>query len=126
MFKKSSRVLLVTLLLFVLAGATYAFAADNTVEASFAGDGSKTISGYYVVDVNYILTTGFEAIESVGFKLEDNIGANLTASKVAASLTTGGTLVPCTSSDSGTTWSCPFSGSVSVLEADLLRVIAVQ
>ncbi len=31
MFKKSSRVLLVTLLLFVLAGATYAFAAANTV-----------------------------------------------------------------------------------------------
>jgi hypothetical protein len=126
MFKKSSRVLLVTLLLFVLAGATYAFAADNTVEASFAGDGSETISGYYVVDVNYNLTSDFEDIDSVSFKLEDVDGNNLTATKVAASLTTGGTLVTCTTSDSGTTWSCPFSGSVSVLEADLLRVIAVQ
>ena len=125
MFKKSSRVLLVTLLLFVLAGATYAFAASNTVEATFAGDGDESISGYFIVDVQYSLTTDFEDIESVSFKLEDSTGSALTAGKVAASLTTGGTLVECDSSD-GTNWSCDFSGSVSVLNADLLRVVAVQ
>jgi hypothetical protein len=126
MFKKSSRVLLVTLLLFVLAGSTYAFAAVNTVEATFAGDGSGTISGYYIVNVNYDLTTSFENIDSVSFKLEDALGTDLTASKVAASLIDGGALVECSSTDGGTNWSCPFNGSVSVLAADLLRVVAVQ
>ncbi len=42
MFKKSSRVLLVTLLLFVLAGATYAFAASkHRSMIHYAGDGQR-------------------------------------------------------------------------------------
>ena len=53
MFKKSSRVLLVTLLLFVLAGSTYAFAAANTVADSYAGDGEGAISGYDVSNIHY-------------------------------------------------------------------------
>ena len=116
MFRKSSRVLLVTLLLFVLAGSTYAFAATNTVPPTFAGDGEGGISGYTVSNITYSTSEG--NLTGVSFDL------NSTASVVQASVLDGSTLVACTSSD-GTSWSCPFSG-VSVLDADMLRVVAVQ
>jgi len=119
MFKKSSRVLLVTLLLFVLAGATYAFAATNTFPetAGYAGDGSATISGYVVTNIQY--TTSGANLTAVSFDL------NASASNVQASVVAGGTLVPCSDSGAGKSWSCSFSG-VTVLDADSLRVVAVQ
>ena len=122
MFKRSSRVLFVTLLLFVLAGATYAFAATNTVEATFAGDGSEDITGYDVVDVSYKLDTNNLAnIGEVSFTLD-----NATASEAAVSLVSGGTLFSCTSSD-GNDWTCDVSaGNITALSANLLRVVAVQ
>lgn len=122
MFKRSSRVLFVTLLLFVLAGATYAFAAANTVEATFAGDGSEEITGYDVVDVSYKLdTSNLANIGEVSFTLD-----NATASEAAVSLVSGGTLFSCTSSD-GTDWTCDVSaGNITALSANLLRVVAVQ
>ena len=119
MFKKSSRVLLVTLLLFVLAGATYAFAAANTVPPTFAGDGQGVISGYVVTDVNYVLDSNPALISSVDFTLD---GA---ASVVQISLVDGGAFFPCGNS-SGFDWTCNVGGNVSVLDANLLRVIAVE
>jgi hypothetical protein len=115
MFKKSSRVLLVTLLLFVLAGSSYAFAASNTVPPTNAGDGNGIISGYTVSNIVYSTSNG--NLTSVSFTLSGN------ASVVQAAVVTGATPVACTGS--GTTWSCSFTG-VTVLAADLLRVVAVQ
>jgi len=121
MFRKSSRVLLVTLLLFVLAGATYAFAATNTFPetAGYAGDGNATISGYVVINIQY--TTSGGNLTGVSFDLDAS------ASTVQAHVVNGSTPVGCsdTSSGAGTSWSCSFTG-VTVLQADLLRVIAVQ
>jgi hypothetical protein len=119
MFKRSSRVLLVTLLLFVLAGATYAFAATNTFPetAGYAGDGSATISGYAVTNIQY--TTSGENLTGVSFDL------NASASNVQASVVAGGTLVLCSDSGTGKSWSCTFTG-VTVLDAVSLRVVAVQ
>lgn len=117
MFKKSSRVLLVTLLLFVLAGSTYAFAATNTVDATFAGDGSGTISGYHVSGITYSTAGG--NITGVTFTLD------YSASVVQASLN-GGTLSDCVESSTvSNSWSCSLSG-VSVADAASLRVVAVQ
>jgi len=119
MFKKSSRVLLVTLLLFVLAGSTYAFAAENTVPKTFAGDGSGDISGYVVTNIQYTTSNG--NLTAVSFDLDES------ANVVQASVVTGVTPVGCsdTSSGAGTSWSCSFTG-VNILQADLLRVVAVQ
>ncbi len=117
MFKKSSRVLLVTLLLFILAGASYAFAASNTVPASFAGDGSSTISGYTVTNVHYVLADNPANIGSVTFTLSSP------ASDVRISLD-GTNFVTCANS-SGSDWSCSVTG-ITVLSAANLRVIAVQ
>ncbi|PKO05020.1 MAG: hypothetical protein CVU41_14005 [Chloroflexi bacterium HGW-Chloroflexi-3] len=116
MFKRSSRVLLVTLLLFVLAGATYAYAAENTVPPTFAGDGEGTISGYTVSNIAYSTSGG--NITGVSFNL------NASATVVQAAMD-GGTLVTC--SGATTSWSCDFSGSpVSVLSASSLLVVAGQ
>jgi hypothetical protein len=121
MFKKSSRVLIVTLLLFVLAGSTYAFAAQNTVPSSIAGDGQGDISGYDITDIHYELNDA--DIETVTFDASNTEG--LTATDVKISLVTDGDFFTCDYSG-GDSWSCDVSGSVSVLEADLLRVVAVQ
>lgn len=122
MFKKSSRVLLVTLLLFVLAGSTYAFAATNTVLETFAGDGEGQISGYTVSAVTYTTTGSY--ITGVSFSLDG------TAKTVQAAIGTtfdpvDNDLVSC--SLSGSTWSCTFPGDyVTIEEAEGLRVVAFQ
>lgn len=121
MFKKSSRVLFVTLLLFVLAGATYAFAASNTVEASIAGDGQGEIYGYDITDVHYVLDGA--DIDAVTFTATNSEG--LTATDVKISLVTDGDFYAC-SNTSGNVWSCDVNSAVSVLDADFLRVVAVQ
>jgi len=121
MFKKSSRVLFVTLLLFVLAGSTYAFAATNTVPPSIAGDGQGVISGYAITDVHYELDGA--DIDAVTFTATNS--EELTATDVKISLITDGDFYTCTIT-SGNSWSCDVDSEVSVLEADLLRVVAVQ
>lgn len=121
MFKKSSRVLLVTLLLFVLAGSTYAFAAENTVEATYAGDGEGGISGYKVTNIVYTTENG--DITGVSFSLDVSATTVQAAVGDATPVTT--TLVDC--DGGGTSWACDFSGSpVSVFDAAGLRVVAVQ
>ncbi len=119
MFKKSSRVLLVTLLLFVLAGSTYAFAGTNTFPEglSYAGDGNEGISGYEVTNIHY--TTSGGNLTAVSFTLDAS------ATTVQAAVVDGGTLYTC-GLTTGTSWSCPITDTVTVLAADLLRVVAVQ
>ena len=120
MFKRSSRVLLVTLLLFVLAGATYAFAASNTVPETYAGDGEGGVKGYNVTNIHYVVNGA--DIESVTFSVVDEDGG-LTATDVKASMDDGTTWSNCTIGGNG--WTCNISG-VTVLSATSLRVIAVQ
>jgi len=115
MFKKSSRVLLVTLLLFVLAGSSYAFAAGNTGLDSFAGDGTGDISGYAVSNLQY--TTSAGNVTAVSFSLDN-------PARVVQASINGGTLNAC--SLATTTWTCNFSSPVTILAATSLRVVAVQ
>jgi hypothetical protein len=121
MFKKSSRVLLVTLLLFVLAGATYAFAATNTFpdEAGYAGDGSGTISGYDVTNIHY--STSGDYITGVTFTLDAG------ASVVQAGLNDSSLVACSAASVPNTNWSCNLTATnVTILNALSLRVVAVQ
>ncbi len=118
MFKKSTRVLLITMIMFVLAGATYAFAAANTVPASYAGDGEEDISGYIISNVHYALTGS--DITGVTFTLDND------AATVNVGLVDGGTMYTCSVSG-GTSVTCTIAaGAVSVLDADMLRVVAAQ
>lgn len=49
---------LIALIVLIIAGSTYAFAAQNTIALSAAGYKAQVISGYAVSDIIYDLTTG--------------------------------------------------------------------
>ncbi len=119
--KPRLRLLYPLLLALVLAAVTFAYAAANTVPASYAGDGSNTISGYTVSNVHYVLdTTNPAVISAVEFTLT---GGN-PAQTVKIQLTSNGSWYTCTLS--GSTYSCNVGGGVSVYDAGILHVVAAQ
>jgi hypothetical protein len=122
MFKfRSSKMFVVVLIVLVLATSAFAFAAANTVPASYAGEGASTTSGYTVSNVVYNLNaTTASNIDSVSFTL------NAAASTVKIRLVTTGSYYSCTN-PSGFNWSCATtSPQATVAAADELRVIATQ
>jgi hypothetical protein len=121
--KKSSRFFAIVLLALIMAVATYAFAAANTMPASSsAGDGQTGISGYTISNVHYNLNAGNPAnIDSVTFTIAP---AMVAGGSVQAQLVTGGTWFACTGIP-GANISCTTTG-VTALAANNLRVIAAQ
>ena len=125
MFKRrnrSRRFVGTLILTALLAVSAYAFTAQNTVEASQAGDGTAMISGFDVTGVHYNLSaTDPASIGSWEFDLDGT--ATDVQSKVDS---TSSTYAPCT--NAGTHWTCtPGAGDEpTVLAADELRVIAVS
>ncbi|MCC7365407.1 MAG: hypothetical protein IT303_13660 [Dehalococcoidia bacterium] len=102
----------------VVAVSAVGFAASNTVSPTLAGDGSNTISGYTVSDVDYVLdATDPSLLASVDFDL------SAAASSVRASVTGSAPYATCTSTG-GNGWTCPVTDSV--LSVDELRVIAAE
>jgi len=119
------RSIAILMVVLVFASTAYALAASNTLnDAGYAGDGNNTISGYEVTGVTYNLNAGDPSlVASVEFDLD------AAASDVQASLTD---LLPVPTetfadscSNSGTHWTCTFTG-VTALNADSFRVIAAQ
>jgi len=119
--KKSMKVFVLVVMVLALSGFTYAFAAANTMPtASYAGDGSVTISGYIISNVNYDLDNSTPVeIDNVEFTL------NAPASTAMVSLVTGGTWFPCVLDGAGTTATCAITG-VTVLAANSLQVVAAD
>lgn len=116
---RSSKLFVVVLMVLVFATAAFAFAASNTVPASFAGEGASVTSGYTVSSVTYNLNaTTPSDIDSVSFTL------NAAAGTVKVRLITTGSYVNCTNS-SGFNWTCNTTG-VTVNAADEFRVVATQ
>ena len=116
---RSSKFFVVLLIVLVFATAAFAFAASNTVPASFAGEGASVTSGYTVSNVAYNLNaTTPSNIDSVSFTL------NAAAGNVKVRLITTGSYVNCTN-PSGFNWSCTTAG-VTVNAADEFRVVATQ
>lgn len=106
----------------VLAAGAYAYTAQNTVEASRAGDGAAVISGYDVTGVEYTLNaTDPSVIDAVSFTTD--AAATTVKAKVVSAETA---YADCTSGD-GTTWSCDLTAtSPAVGAADQLTVIATS
>jgi hypothetical protein len=121
--KKSSRFFAVILLALIIAVATYAFAAANTMPASSnAGDGETGISGYTVSNVHYTLNAANPAnIDSVSFTLNP---AMVAGGSVQVQLVNGGAWFNC-SGIPGASITCTTTG-VTALAANNLRVIAAQ
>jgi hypothetical protein len=117
---RSLKVLVVLMVVVVLAGSAYAFAAANTVPSTQAGDGSGTISGYTVSNVAYNLNSSDpSALDSVDFTLSA-AATNVQIKLVSA----GSTWYACTVV-TGNDWTCDTSGA-TVLSMDELRVVATS
>ncbi len=115
---RAFKVLVIALVAFVFAGIATAFAAANTVPASYAGDGSGTISGYTVSNIQYTLNAANPAnIDAVSFTLDAAAGT------VRIQLN-GSTWYSC-SNTGGNNWSCTTTGE-TVQGATSLRVVATQ
>jgi hypothetical protein len=122
MFKfRSTKMFVSILMVLALATAAFAFAATNTVPASYAGEGASTTSGYTVTNVVYNLNaTTASNIDSVSFTL------NAAAGTVKIRLVTTGSFYSCTN-PSGFNWTCnTTSPQATVSAADELRVVATQ
>jgi len=119
-FTRAIKVFLIALIAFVFATVATAFAASNTVPSGSAGDGSGTISGYTVTNVQYNLNATNPAnLDSVSFTL--SAAATTVKIKLVAA---GSTYYNCTNSG-GNNWSCTTTGA-TVSPADELRVIAAN
>ena len=114
----------------ILAAAVYGFAASNTVPATYAGDGSGTISGYEICNLVYSIYGDGDPtdIDQISFDLraDDGTCANaVNASTVLLSFNGGAPLptwVDCSPGAPASAISCAVSQSV--LGATSLRVIA--
>ena len=119
--RRRRRMIIVLFVAALLALATFAFTAANTVPPSKAGDGAGTITGYTVSNVEYTLDAADPAnIESVSFTLDD-VAGTVKAKLVQASTT----YTDCTNTG-GNDWSCDVEPDPTVLSVDELRVIATQ
>ena len=117
--KRKRHVALLVLLLLFVGTAAYAFTASNTVPPTRAGDGSNTISGYIVSNVDYNLEAANPAnIDSLEFDLDAAAGT------VKAKVLSSAAYTDCTGGP--THFTCDFSPNPTVLSADQLSVIAVQ
>lgn len=119
MFRSRTRRLLAVAIVAALAVAAFGFAASNTVPGSRAGDGSGTVSGYTVSNINYNLSMSNPSqIDSVSFTLDASAG------DVYVSVDGGTTWTACTGGP--TNWTCDFSPDVNVLPVNSLRVVAAD
>src|SRR5690349_12172423 len=72
---RNFKVLLFVLVIIVMAGSAYAFAAANTIEASSVGSGVSTVSGYAVTNVVYNFATNDPTqVSSIEFDLDKAAG----------------------------------------------------
>jgi len=111
----------VVLLALILSAVAYGFAAGNTVNATDAGEGFVTISGY-TVDVSYNLNASDPTqVDSVSLTL-----APTTATDVKVNLdNTTPSWSDC--SGSGASWTCDFNSTPqTVASMQYLEVLAVQ
>ena len=114
---RTLKISLIIIVILAVAGAASALAAANTVPDTYAGDGSGTISGYTVTNIEYNLNaTDPGDIDSVEFDL------NAAATAVTVQLVDpAGNWFTC--SNVGNHWTCTTTGA-TVLAANQFRVIA--
>ena len=81
---RNFKVLMALMLVFVLIGSSYAFAAANTIETSNAGQGDQPVSGYVITSLVYNLNgTNPENVDTITFTVNpDPAGTNKIAAKV--------------------------------------------
>jgi hypothetical protein len=124
MFIHDRRIRLISIftLVLILASATYAFAAANTVPVSKAGDGSGAITGYTASAIHYNLNGANPGtIDSVTFTLNTApvAGSTIKIKLVAA----GSTWFTCTNAGTAVTCNNGSTLGAPVISADSLQVV---
>ena len=117
----------IALIILTLGIVAYGYAAANVVPESGAGDGTGTVSGYTVSNINYtLLETNPTKVASVALDVAATSGAGV-PNKVQISVDSGTTWVTCTGPATNT-WTCAFTASsepsVSAIEG--LQVVAAE
>jgi hypothetical protein len=118
--KRIHIVLLAVLFAVILGSLAFSLAASNTVPGVKAGDGSSTISGYTVTNVDYVLAANPENIDSLTFTLD------AAAVDVQVKLVSGSSTYTACTNTAGFDWSCDFSPDIAVTSANELAVIATE
>jgi hypothetical protein len=109
----------------LLSAVAYGFAASNTVHISNAGDGSATISGYSIDNIQYTLNgTTPTTIDSVSFDVTPAASGADPRTVKAKLVSSGGTWFDCTAGTSPN-WSCTVTG-VTTTQANSLSVVAAD
>jgi hypothetical protein len=130
MFQSSFiRLFAVLILAVVIMGSAFGFAATNTVPDSVAGEGSGTISGVTVSNLDMTLSEANPSlITQVQFTAAFTSGSSLDLMKVQ--LENGGNWYDCTASGTGLTgetWTCnTTTPAQAVSSADQLTVLAAD
>jgi hypothetical protein len=128
------RILALLVLAVVLSAATYGFAAANTVDETYAGEGSDDISGYAVSNVTYNLDpTNPNSFTNVSFDmLNENGGAVSASAEVYAGIgdgtgPSGVEWVTCSAGTGGYDFDCDLSTvGISVTNALDFHVAAAD
>ncbi len=123
---RSLKVLLIVLVVIVVAGSAYAFAAQNTVEDSAAGYKANVVPGYSVTNVAYDLdATDPTLVDAITFQIAPSSGTVI-AAIVKLQTATGGTWTDC-GLVAGTAPSmdvtCTY-GSLQLINATALNIVA--
>lgn len=118
---RAFKVFLIVIVVFVFAGVANAFADANTFDAHVAGEGSKTISGYAVTDLTYVLnylpTTS--TIKTLSFSIATSPVAD--ADEIQVSFDEGANWFEC-DENSAPAISCDIDGGATVLAVKNLTI----
>jgi len=111
----------------IFAAAVYGFAASNVVPESGAGDGTGTISGYTITNIDYNLNaTTPTNIDSVDFDINPTAGASAPGLVKIKLVSAGGNWYTCSVTVSPN-WSCTTtSPQATVATANQLQVVATE
>ena len=122
---RNIKVLLFVLATLVIAGSTYAFAAQNTVASSAAGYKASTVPGYSVTNIVYDLDdTDPTLVDAITFDIAPSSGS-AAAALVKIQTANGGSWTDCSLSGSGATRAatCTF-GSLQLDAVTALNIVA--
>lgn len=119
--------LAIAFIILTLGVIAYGYAAANVVPESGAGDGSGTVSGYTISNIDYtLLTSDPSKVTSVSFDVASTGGAGV-PNDVQITVDSGTTWVACTGPETNT-WTCTFTVSAepSVTAIESLQVVAAE
>jgi hypothetical protein len=106
-----------------LAAGTYAFTASNSMpQNTRAGDGTATVTGYTVSNVQYNAQAADPTLLQ-DYVFELSAPARFVKAKA---ISTQSTYDNCTNGGSGNTWTCTPPASTTIVSLDQLRVIATD